>query len=778
MVSRIIAGLAVTLIAATTLIGCGGGSSTAPPRIHSAPSITTQPASQTVNAGQTATFAVVATGTPPLSYQWQKNGAAIAGATASSYTTPPTTLADDGSQFVVIITNSAGTATSNVALLTVNTPPSITTQPANQTVNAGQTATFAVVATGTPPLSYQWQKNGAAIAGATASSYTTPPTTLADDGSQFIVVVSNSAGTATSNVAMLTVNAPPSITTQPASQTVSAGQTATFTVVATGTPPLSYQWQKNGAAIAGATASSYTTPPTTVSDNGSQFSVVVSNAFGNVTSSSATLTISTAAPIQVVTYHNDTLRTGLNSNETILTPAVVNSTQFGQLFSQPVDGMIVGQPLYLADVNIPNLGAHNVVYVATQHDSVYAFDADNNSGTNSSPLWQVSFINPSAGITTVPGTVQGCSGVTGFSEIGVESTPVIDPQTNTLYVVAKTEENGTFVHRLHALDVSTGQEKFGGPVSINASFTANGGKVVQFDNHWEMNRPALLLLNGTVYITFGTNGCNDSAQGWVLSYDAGTLQQVGAFNTAPNAGLAGIWQSGQGPAGDSGGNVYFSTAEVTFDANTGGQDFGSTILKLSQGANALTVTDYFTPSNWSFISLNDLDLSSCGVLALPDQLGTYPHELVASGKQGTIYLLDRDNMGQFDPMGDTQIVQELPLGAGAMFGSPAYFNNTVYLSGHASPIFGYPLNGGLLGVPFQSVQISGGIPSISANGTSNGLLWLISGGALEAFDATTLARLYISGPLPTTTHFVIPSVANGKVYVGTTQSLLIYGLLP
>ena len=862
MALRTFIALALSLTAAVTLVGCGGGSSTSPGTIPKAPVIATQPANQTVPAGQAATFSVTATGTPPLSYQWQKNGAPIGGATGTSYTTPGTTFADNGSQFFVVVSNSTGIATSNTATLTVNAAPFITTQPTNQTVAAGQTATFTVVATGAPPLSYQWQKNGTVITGATGASYTTPTTTSADNGSQFIVVVSNSTGNATSNAAILTVNTPPVITTQPANQTVAAGQTATFTVAATGTPPLSYQWQKNGAAItgatgasyttsattfmdngaqfvvvvsnsigsatstaatltvnaapiittqpanqyvaagqtatftvaatgtlplgyqwkengavlAGATGASYTTPPTTASDNGSQFSVVISNAFGSITSSSSTLSITTAAAIQVLTYHNDSLRSGLNSNEIILAPSVVNSTQFGQLFSQPVDGIIVGQPLYLSGVNIPNLGIHNVVYVATQHDSIYAFDADNNSGTNASPLWQVSFIDPNAGITTVPGTVQKCSGVTGFTEIGIESTPAIDPNTNTLYLVAKTEENGVFVHRLHALDVATGQEKFGGPVSINASYTANDGKVTQFSNLWEMNRPGLLLLNGAVYLTFGTNGCDDSSQGWVLTYDAGTLQQIGVFDAAPDAGLAGIWQSGQGPAADSSGNVYFSTAEVTFDANTGGQDYGSSIVKLTQGTN-LTVTDYFTPSNWSFISMNDLDLSSCGVMALPDQTGTHPHELIASGKQGTIYVIDRDNMGQFNMMTD-QVIQELPLGAGAMFSSPAYFNNTVYFAGLASPIYGYPLSGGMLGTPLKTATMPGGIPSISANGTSNGVLWIITGGVLEAFDASSLSRLYTSLRLPNTTHFVIPTVANGKVYVGTTQSLLVYGLLP
>src|ERR1700676_401087 len=271
-------------------------------RVRGAPSITTQPANQTVTATQTATFTVVASGTAPLSYQWLKNGANVAGATSSSYTTLLTTTADNGSTFDVVVSNTAGTATSNAATLTVNAAsvvPTITTQPVSQAVTAGQTATFSVVATGTTPLSYQWLKNGANIAGATSSSYTTPATTAADGGSTFNVVLSNTAGTATSNAATLTVKAAPvapTITTQPANQTVTAGQTATFTVVASGTAPLSYQWQKNVANIAGATSSSYTTPATTSFDNGARFTVVVSNSTGSVTSSAATLTVN-AAPV-------------------------------------------------------------------------------------------------------------------------------------------------------------------------------------------------------------------------------------------------------------------------------------------------------------------------------------------------------------------------------------------------------------------------------------------------------------------------------------------------
>src|SRR5881396_183564 len=310
-----------------------------------APTITTPPANQTVAAGQTATFTVVAGGTAPLSYQWQKNGANITGATSASYTTPITTTADSGSAFAVVVTNTAGTVTSAAATLTVTAAavaPTITTQPANQTVTAGQTATFTVVAAGAAPLTYQWQKNGANLTGATSASYTTPATTTADSGSTFRVVVANTAGTVTSAAATLTVTAAavaPTITTPPANQTVTAGQTATFTVVAGGTAPLSYQWQKSGVNIAGATSVSYTTQVTTTTDSGSTFDVVVTNTAGTVTSAAATLTVN-AAPtpaIQVnptsINFGNDVVGTNLsqaliirNTGTAALTITQVNPT--------------------------------------------------------------------------------------------------------------------------------------------------------------------------------------------------------------------------------------------------------------------------------------------------------------------------------------------------------------------------------------------------------------------------------------------------------------------
>ena len=314
------------------------------------PSITTSPTNQTVTAGQTATFTVVAAGTAPLSYQWQKNGVNIAGATAASYTTPVTTTSDSGSTFAVVVSNTVGTVTSAAATLTVNPAsvgPSITTSPTNQTVTAGQTATFTVVAAGTAPLSYQWQKNGVNIAGATAASYTTPVTTTSDSGSTFAVVVSNTVGTVTSAAATLTVNPAsvgPSITTSPTNQTVTAGQTATFTVVAAGTAPLSYQWQKNGVNIAGATAASYATPVTTTSDSGSRFAVVVSNTVGTVTSAAATLTVNAApvAGIQVssssINFGNEVVGNNLSqaliiTNTGTATLTITQVTETGSAFS-------------------------------------------------------------------------------------------------------------------------------------------------------------------------------------------------------------------------------------------------------------------------------------------------------------------------------------------------------------------------------------------------------------------------------------------------------------
>lgn len=489
----------------------------------------------------------------------------------------------------------------------------------------------------------------------------------------------------------------------------------------------------------------------------------------------------------VLTQHNDNARTGLNASETILTTSNVNSTTFGKLFAQPVDGLIVGQPLYVPQVAIPNLGQHNVVYAVTQHDSVYAFDADNNTGNNANPLWSVSFLNLAAGITTVPILEQGCGTTTQFTEIGILPTPVIDAFSGTIYVEAKTKENGSYVHRLHALDIATGQEKFGGPTVIAASVTGKLGTIT-FDNLSQLERPGLLLAGGTVYLTFGSSGCDGGpTHGWVMAYDAHTLQQTAVLNMSPDdpERRNGIWQSGGGPAADASGAIYFETGNGPFDADSGGRDYGDSFVKLQAGSGGLTVADYFTPFNQMVLRTNDIDLGSSGLVLLPDQPGAYPHLAIGSGKEGSIYAVNRDNMGHYNLLDNSQIVQFLDHAVGSMLSTPAYWNGTVYFAGQVTGLQSFSLNNGLLSPASQAgPTCCMHAPSISANGTTDGIVWILDANTLIAFDATDLThKLYTSKQagtrdlLGTTAHFNVPTIANGRVYVGTDMQLVVYGLL-
>ena len=489
------------------------------------------------------------------------------------------------------------------------------------------------------------------------------------------------------------------------------------------------------------------------------------------------------AQSSVTTWHYDNTRTSADTSETTLTPSNVNSKGFGKLSTKPVDGLIVATPLYLPNVSIPGQGVHNVVYVATMHDSVYAFDA---GSTATTPLWMTSILSLSpTGATTTPTTVKKDAGTTGWTEVGIVSTPAIDSVGGTLYLVAETYEGGIVRHRLHALDVTTGQEKLGGPVLITASYTLNG-VTTHFKDLYQMNRPGLLLANGHVYIAWGSNGNNYYSQGWVLSYNASTLQQEGAYTAEPGQTLASIWQKGAGLSADSNGYIYAETAEGYFSP---GKNLSSSVLKLSQVGTTLMLADWFTPYNQHYLSTNDLDLNN-GVLILPDQPGTYPHELIATGKEGTIYVLNRDNMGEFCSTcttGDTQIVQEIPQGAGKQSGTPVYWNGMVYFTPVASPALAYQLVNGLLVTPpsMQSGKMAGGGHAmLTANGNSAGILWIINGKNIWALDAITFKVLYnttqavnardiVSG----VAHFATPVAANGKIFLGAQTNLVTYGLL-
>ncbi len=504
----------------------------------------------------------------------------------------------------------------------------------------------------------------------------------------------------------------------------------------------------------------------------------------------AVSTTAALGQVNVYTEHNDTFRSGQNTNETFLTPSNVNSNQFGKLFTFSLDGYAVAQPLYVSNVSIPGLGTHNVLYVATQHDSVYAFDADN---LQTAPLWWVNFTNAANGITTVPIADQGCGNVTKYTEVGIMGTPVIDPASYTLYVSVKTLENGTYVHRLHALDITTGAEKYGGPVQITGSVTTLKG-VLNFDSLSQVQRPGLLLVNGVVYIAFGSNGCDRGAQGWVMAYDEASLKQLGVFCTMPNSPYGGsIWQGGVGLGSGANGNVYAMTANGLFDANTGGSDFGDTFLKLGLVGSQLAWTDYFTPYDQQTMSQNDLDLGSGGAVLLPDQSGNYPHLILGAGKTGNIYLVNRDNMGQYNASGNSQIVQYITGQLGAVYGAPVYWNNNVFFVPVHDAIKEFSVTNGLLSTTpvakSPNVQ-SLGNPSVSANGTTNGILWLVrsylnTSTMLSAFNATSIRKeLYNTtqagtrDTLGTIARFVTPTIANGRVYVGTTTQLVAYGLFP
>ena len=500
-----------------------------------------------------------------------------------------------------------------------------------------------------------------------------------------------------------------------------------------------------------------------------------------------------ASSVTVLTYHNDNARDGLNAQETVLTPANVNSTQFGKIGFLGVDGLVDAQPLYAGSLSIGGMN-HNVLYVATEHDSVYAFDADSGAA-----LWHVSLLG--SGETTSDD--HGCGQVT--PEIGVTSTPVIDLTAGShgaIFVVAMSKNGGTYFQRLHALDLTTGLD-LTTPATVQAKFpgtgdNSSGGSVV-FDPAQYKERPGLLLLNGSVY-TFWSSHCDDRPYtGWIIAYDETHLSQTRVFNVIPNGNEGSIWAAGAGPAADAGGNVYFMTGngsfETTLDVNgfPDQGDFGNAFVKLSTAGSSLNVADYFTMAGTLAESNADEDLGSGGVLLLPDVKdsgNTTRHLVVGAGKDATVYVVDRDNMGKFNATTD-QIWQEIPNGlGGSEFGMPAYFNGTVYYGAVGDVLRAFSVVNAKLApasASSHSFGYPGATPSVSANGSNNGIVWVAENGStagLYAYDASDLSHeLYDSnqaggrdqfGP---GNKFITPTIANGRVYVGTPTGVAVFGLL-
>lgn len=484
-----------------------------------------------------------------------------------------------------------------------------------------------------------------------------------------------------------------------------------------------------------------------------------------------------ANPTSYLTWKNDNARTGLQPKERILSPATVNEDQFGEKFSYPLDGWAYAQPLYVAGVTIGNT-RHNVVFVATENDSVYALDADKSRAA----LWHKSFLGP--GITTGPIPFEGGESILSPTGLGITSTPVIDLASETIYVEAETFENGGYAQKLHALDIHTGSEEPGSPVLITAA---------GFDPRQEFDRSALLLANGNIYVAFSYPYADSPPyHGWLFAFDAVSLSQVAYWNDTPAGGgdgEGGIWMGGAGPAADEDGYVYVSTANGTWNGTT---DFAMSVVKLDSG---LHVLDYFTPFNAFELSDNDQDIGSGGVLLVPKQAGAFSNEIVACGKPDPIYVLNRDSMGHKGTFDDNQIIQSLanqsaggPGGANWLM-TPAFFQQKLYFIGANNVVRAFSLDaasGKLSVTPVSQGSFAflwpGAQPVVSSSGDANGIVWAVDNlpeASLHAFDASDVSReLYRSPPIAGgATKYSVPTIINGHVYVAAKNRLIVFGLL-
>ena len=684
----------------------------------------------------------------------------------------------------------------SVSITVTSGPPqtTVTVSPSSATVAPSATQQFVATVTGNTNTSVTWSVDG--VAGGNSATgtidatglYTAPSTT----GSHTVTATSVADSTKSASAAV-TVGTASSVTISPKQAVVTPEETKQFTANTT------VNWSVDGIAGGNSTvgtisSSGLYTPPSTAGGH----QITATMASDSTKSASVPVYVSTYAG--TFTYHYDNARTGQQTNEIALSPANVNHNQFGKLFSRSVDGFVFAQPLYVRGVTIGS-AKHNVVFVATEHASVYAFDADGNSST---PLWHRSFINPTAGINVVTGAE-----VNNYDlgpEVSITSTPVIDPAAGTMYVLVRTNESGTYFQRLHAISLASGADKM---TAATISATVNGSGVggdgaghISFNNLVQNQRPSLLLANGNVYIGWASHGDNGSYHGWLMAYSASTMQRVGVFNTTPNGKDGGIWMGGAGPAADANGNIYVATGNGTNDVTGSALDFGDSYMKFS---STLAPLDYFTPFDQSTLNSGDLDLGSSGLVLVPDQAGSFPHVLVGSGKRGDLYVINRDAMGGFHSGSNTNALQYLPRAVGVntaedqFFGIGSYWNGNMYFAGSFDHLKQFTMSNGLLSSNPVHISVEAlssdrsAEPIISSNGNSNGIVWVIatdtyqsntSALVLHAYDANNVGtELYNNTQAGTrdlggkVVKFTAPTVANGRVYVGTRNSLDVYGLL-
>jgi Bacterial Ig-like domain (group 2) len=764
-------------------IGCGGGGNSSSGNSGTEVSVAISPTTATVNAGGTQQFQATVTGSNNTGVLWQVNnvtgGSAANGTISTSglYTAPPTTVAIQVTVSAVSVADPTKTASATVTVNPVATG-TVTVSPATATIAVGGTQQFTVTMMGGSEVNVTWSVDGitggnSSVGTISSSGLYTAPSTA---GMHTITAtsVSNISGSAAVSVILLTLS--------PTSASLSPNGTQQFTANVQGTNNTAVTWSVDGVAggnnTVGTISSSglYTAPPAP-----GMHTVTATSAALPSYSVNASVTVTGAPPgvVSVLTYHNDDVRDGANLNETTLNPSNVNSTQFGKLFALPVDAQVYAQPLYLPNLMVNGV-QYNVLFVATENDTVYAFDAD---GGSQSPLWSQHLgtplqINDEEGISPL---------------LGITSTPVIDPTTGTIYVLTDSKVNGTQKYLLHALDVTTGNEKFGGPVQVTGTvpgtgYDSNNGEITLESSCYQRNGLALNPASNGIYISFGH--CN---HGWILSYDKATLQPTGIINVTPNGGGGGLW-GGAPSIDDTTGDMYIISGVDLDDPLPG---YNDSALRLGSD---LSVLDYFEPSNEVYLSDNDVDFGSGGAIIMPENSSPYPHELIGGGKDGRVFVMNRDDMGGYQM--SNMVIQTVQTGTQQndnIFSTPTFWNGTIYYHTAHDVIkayYWYPNTGLLSTSPVSEGSVvyggHGANTAISANSTTDAIVWDIdttnagTGGpaVLHAYNAVNLSQqLYNSSQAGSrdtagaAVKFAVPTIVDGRVYIGTATEVDVYGLL-
>lgn len=684
-------------------------------------------------------------------------------------------------------------------------PVSITVMPGSAQPFIGGNVQFSAMVQNTASSAVTWQVNtipggNSALGTIDISGFYSAPPAVPNPATVTVTAVlqSDSSKTGSSSVTILglsSIQGP--LILSPALSSVTTMQTLQLQVLTAGVSNSLVNWSVDGIANGSAAngiiaASGLYTPPASA---GAHLITAVLKANSNAIGSAQVEVTDFAG---MLTWRNDNLRSGVNNKELALSPATVNSAKFGKLFSCAVDGFAYAQPLYMPNVLIPGSGTHNVVFVATENDSVFAFDADSNPCVQ---LWQTSLIPPGSQAVPMPNTDLAISDIVPY--VGITGTPVISASASLLYVSAETStiaSNPTYTHTLYALDLATGQRRI---AQNGVTVFPLAIPTTPFLSLLQNQRPALLLDNNFVYVAFGSHHGQGNYNGWLIAFDASTLQQVSAFVIAPGNRQAGIWQSGGGPSADANHNIFVLTADGPFGPNVAGTNYGDSLLRLG-GAGTLSVGDSFTPCDQASLASMGLDFGASAAVLLPDSAGSpsTPHLAIGGAKNGALYVMNRDNLGGYNNVcpDSSQRVQKVPVGDGQILSTPLYWNNAVYLAAGNGALKSFPLSAGILASAPSSLQSpeifgpQGATPVLSSNGANNAIVWLIdSSGAqimpnspavLRAFDANNLANeIYNSGMVASrdmaglAVKFSVPTVANAKVYVGTQGELDVFGLL-